>query len=224
MTAASEKDTPHAQDALGRLCAAYWYPLYAYVRRRGYAPADAQDLTQEFFARLLQRKGLGKADQERGRFRSFLLSSMNHFLSDEWDKATAQKRGGLSPPLRLGFHTAETRYSCEPVENVTPEQVFEHRWALALLDEVLAGLQAEYRAEGKAELFDTLKPCLTCEGDAYARLGPRLNLSQSAIKSAVHRLRKRYRCRLREAIAQTVSAEREIEDELNYLFTILARQ
>ncbi len=221
---AGQTDTTKARDALGRLCQTYWYPLYAYVRRRGHSPEDAQDLTQEFFAHLLQQERLSHADQHKGRFRSFLLAAMNHFLADEWDKARAQKRGGGLPPLPLEFTTAESRYSLEPVDNITPEQIFEHRWALALLEDVVEQLREEYQREGKAELFAALNPCLV--GDRteqpYAELAPRLGLSESAVKSAVHRLRRRYRQLLRREIANTVSTPEEVDDELSYLFRVLA--
>ena len=137
MLTAGRSDTTRAHAALANLCQTYWYPLYAYVRRRGHSPEDAQDLTQAFFARLLERNWVGQADQQKGRFRSFLLSAMNHFLADEWDKARAQKRGGGILPVPLQFDTAETRYGHEPADNVTPEQNYERRWALTLLDEVL---------------------------------------------------------------------------------------
>ena len=220
--AAAHSETGTGHMALARLCATYWYPLYAYVRRRGYTPEDAQDLTQEFFARLLSQHRLGRADSARGRFRSFLLGSMNHFLADEWDKRRAQKRGGGGPLFALD--SAEARYSHEPVDRTTPEQIFEQRWALALLEDVLARLKAEYTADGKADLFDALSPCLTGERQqqSYATLGSGLGLSESALKSAAHRLRSRYRTLLRDSIAQVVSSPDEIDEELNYLFSVLA--
>jgi RNA polymerase sigma factor (sigma-70 family) len=222
VVAAGHGDTPGARDALGRFCATYWYPLYAYVRRCGRSPEDAQDLTQEFFARLISSNRLGMADQKRGRFRSFLLSAMNNFLSDEWDKNRAKKRGGGQTLLNLD--SAEARYAREPVDSVTPEQIFERRWALTLLDDVVNRLRAEYDVEGKTKLFKALKPCLV--GDRaeqpYVDLGRKLGLSESAVKSAVHRLRRRYRNLLRNAIAQTVSPPEEVDEELSYLFAVLA--
>ena len=192
---AGDKDSPRSAEALEKLCQAYWYPLYAYVRRRGYSPEDAQDLTQEFFARLLDRNAVATVSPDKGRFRSFLLASMNHFLADEWDKARAQKRGGGQAPLPLQFDTAETRYGHEPADQVTPEQSFERRWALTLLDTVLNRLRATYEQEGRAELFAALNPCLVGDRTAqpYAELAVKLGVSEGTVKSAVHRLRQRYR-------------------------------
>ena len=222
---AGHSDTAHAQAALEKLCRAYWYPLYAYVRRRGQSPEDAKDLTQEFFARLLERNWIGRADQQRGRFRSFLLSAMNHFLADEWDKARAQKRGGGQIPVPLQFDTAETRYGYEPVDNTTPEQNFERRWALTLLDTVLQRLHSEYEQEGRAEFFAALHPCLVGDraNQPYADLAVKLGISEGAVKSAVHRLRQRYRHLLRDEIAQTVAEPGEVDEELHHLFAVLAR-
>ena len=222
---AGRNDTTRADDALANLCQTYWYPLYAYVRRRGYSPEDAQDLTQEFFARLLERNWVGRADQQRGRFRSFLLSAMNHFLADEWDKARAQKRGGGLTPLPLQFDTAETRYSREPADRVTPEYNYERRWALTLLERVLHRLRDDYGAEGRAELFAALSPCLVGDRDSqpYAELATKLGVTEGTVKSSVHRLRQRYRHRLREEIAQTVAEPADVEEELRHLFTVLAR-
>jgi RNA polymerase sigma-70 factor (ECF subfamily) len=214
-----------AQVALETLCRTYWYPLYAYVRRRGYSPEDAQDFTQEFFTRLLARHRLGTADPRRGRFRSFLLTAMKNFLADEWDKARTCKRGGGLPTVPLPIEAAESRYGAEPVDHVSPEQVFEKHWAMTLLEDVLTCLRAEYERAGKAELFAALNPCLVGERAAqpYAELARELGLSQSAVKSAVHRLRQRYRQLLRSQIAHTVAAPDEVDDELGYLFTILGR-
>lgn len=221
---AGRSDTTRARDALAKLCQTYWYPLYAYVRRRGHSPEDAQDLTQEFFARLLEKNWVTNADQTRGRFRSFLLSAMNHFLADEWDKARAQKRGGGVPLVPLQLDTAETRYGREPADNTTPEHSFERRWALTLLDGVLNRLRAEYERESKAELFATLHPCLVGERTAqpYAELAAKMDASEGAVKSAVHRLRQRYRQLLREEIANTVAGPEEVDEELRHLFSLLA--
>jgi len=222
---AGRSQTTHAQGALEQLCQTYWYPLYAYVRRRGHSPEDAQDLTQAFFARLLERNWIGRADQQKGRFRSFLLSAMNYFLSDEWDKARAQKRGGGLPSVPLQFDTAETRYGHEPADCVTPEQNFERRWALTLLDEVLRRLRAEYEQERREELFAVLHPCLVGDRTAqpYAELAVKLGVSEGTVKSAVHRLRQRYRQLLRDEIAQTVAEPGEVDEELHHLFAVLAR-
>lgn len=224
MLTAGRNDTTGAQNALAKLCSIYWYPLYAYVRRRGHSPEDAQDLTQEFFARLLERNWLGRADQQRGRFRSFLLSAMNHFLADEWDKARAQKRGGGQVHLPLQFDTAETRYGYEPADRVTPEQNFERRWALTLLDEVLRRLRLEYEQDGRAEWFAALHPCLIGDRTAqpYAELAAKLGVNEGTVKATVHRLRQRYRQLLREEIAQTVAEPGEVDEELHHLFAVLA--
>jgi RNA polymerase sigma-70 factor (ECF subfamily) len=221
---AGRNDTTRARAALERLCQTYWYPLYAYVRRRGHSPEDAQDLTQEFFARLLEHNWIGRADQQRGRFRSFLLSAMNHFLSDEWDKARAQKRGGNFTHVPLEFEVAETRFSHEPVEHITPEQNYERRWALTLLDEVLRRLRLEYEQDGRGELFATLHPCLVGDRNSqpYAELAVKLGITEGTVKSAVHRLRQRYRQLLRDEIAQTVAEAREVDEELRHLFAVLS--
>jgi RNA polymerase sigma-70 factor (ECF subfamily) len=222
---AGRSDSTRAQSALSTLCQAYWYPLYAYVRRRGYNPHDAQDLTQEFFARLLEHNWLARASRERGRFRTFLLSALSHFLANEWDKARSKKRGGAVQFLPLQLDTAETRYGAEPPDTVTPEQCYERRWALALLDHVLTRLGDEYRAEQKGELFELLKPCFAGERQSqpYASLGAKLGMSEGAVKVAVHRMRHHYREILKEEIAQTVSAPDEVEEEMRYLLTVLAK-
>lgn len=221
---AGRNDTTRARDALARLCQTYWFPLYAYVRRRGHSPEDAQDLTQEFFARLLEKSWVGDADQTKGRFRSFLLMAMQRFLADEWDKVRAQKRGGAVPLVPLQCDTAETRYGVDPADPATPERSFERRWALTLLEEVLNRLRKEYETEGKGSLFAALHPCLVGERTAqpYAELAAELGVSESSVKSAVHRLRQRYRQLLREEIAQTVNDPTEVDEELRHLFAALA--
>ena len=220
---AGRSDTTRARAALENLCQAYWHPLYAYVRRRGYSPEDPQDLTQEFFARLLERNAVATVAPEKGRFRSFLLASLNHFLADEWDKARAQKRGG-GKVISLDLQSAETRLGEIPAEHFTPEKAFEHRWAITLLEQVYQHLGKEYREQGKAALFATLRVTLAGKSDAapYAELARQLEMSEGAIKVAVHRLRQRYRALLRDTIADTVSGPDEVEDELRYLFRTLA--
>jgi RNA polymerase sigma-70 factor (ECF subfamily) len=222
---ARRSDTTRAQAALARLCQTYWYPLYAFVRRRGYSPHDAQDLTQEFFARLLEQNWLAQADRGRGRFRTFLLAALSHFLANEWDKARAQKRGGAVEFVPLQLDNAETRYGEEPADPVTPEHCFERRWALVLLDEVLNRLRQEQVAAGAGELFATLKPCLVGARQAqpYAALAVKLGMTEGAVKVAVHRLRQRYRQLLREEIANTVSTPEEVDAEMHHLFAVLAR-
>jgi len=223
--AAQQGDTTGAEAALARLCQSYWYPLYAYVRRRGYGPEDAQDLTQEFFARLLAQHWLGRADPERGRFRTYLLAALSHFLSNEWRKASAQKRGGAAQFIPIQLGDAETRYGMEPVDPLTPEQIYERRWAIALLDEVLNRLCAEHLAAGSEELFETLKPCLlgARQNQPYAELAAKLRTTEGAVKTAVYRLRSRYRQILQDEIRQTVSSREEAEDEMRHLFSALGR-
>jgi len=220
---AGRRDTTRAEDALAKLCQTYWHPLYAYVRRRGHSPEDAQDLTQEFFARLLEHNAIATVSPEKGRFRSFLLASMNHFLSDEWDKARAQKRGA-GKVISLDTQCAETWLRQQPAENLTPEKAFELRWAITLLEQVYRRLEEEHRQQGKAELFDALRTTLAGPGNSapYAELAAKLGMNEGAVKVAVHRLRQRYRALLRETIAETVENEAEVEEELRYLFRTFA--
>jgi RNA polymerase sigma-70 factor (ECF subfamily) len=222
--AAGRTDTTRAQDALAKLCQTYWYPLYAYVRRRGFSPHDAEDLTQGFFAQLLHGNHLEKAQRERGRFRGFLLASLNHFISDEWDRMRAKKRGGGQAPISLNAEAAESRYRLEPPDTLTAERTYERRWALTLLDTVLQALEREHELAGKRAPFDELRFCLTGERSKlpYAELAVRLGMSEAAVKVAVYRLRQRYRELLRAEIANTVSSPEEVEDELQHLFAVLA--
>lgn len=205
-----------AADAREKLCRVYWPPLYAYIRRLGETPHDAQDLTQEFFARFLEKDYLAAVDQAKGRFRSFMLAALKHFLSNQWDKQRAQKRGGGAPLLRIDFHDAESRCGFEPSQNLTPDIIFQRRWAAALLEQSLARLRGEYAADGKEPLFEKIKQTLT-EGRgsiAYAELAAAMGMSEAAVKMAVHRLRQRYREAIRAEIAATVANPSEIEDEL----------
>ena len=222
--AAGRNDTTRARMALAQLCETYWYPLYVYVRRRGHSLHDAQDLTQEFFARLLAHNWLARADHAKGRFRTFLLTAMERFLANEWDKVRAQKRGGGQQFVPVQFEAAETRYGVEPVDDRTPEQAFERRWALTLLDSVLQQLEAEFRAQGKAELFAALMPCLVGDRERlpYQELARQSGLSEGALRVAVHRLRVRYRELLRAEIANTVASDEEVEAEMRHLFNVLA--
>jgi len=224
--AAGRSDTTRAHVALEKLCRAYWYPLYAYVRRRGYAVEDAQDLTQEFFARLLAHNWVAKADRGKGRFRSFLLMTMNRFLANEWDAAKAQKRGGGARPVPLPLETAEARYAAEPATTLAPELEFDKQWALTLIDVVLRRLRAEYEQEEKAALFDVMKPCLIGSRDTqpYAALAAQLGMTAGAVKTAVCRLRQRYRECLKEEIGQTVATPDDADEELRHLFRVLARR
>ncbi|HUC86663.1 MAG TPA: RNA polymerase sigma factor [Candidatus Acidoferrales bacterium] len=221
---AGHADTARARDALARLCQTYWHPLYAYVRRLGHSPHDAQDLTQEFFARLLAKNFLAGADESRGRFRSFLLSSLKHFLANEWDKARAQKRGGGQIPIPIDPAAAETGCCFEPADQATADKIFERRWALTLLDRVLWRLRRDYVSSGRERLFEQLKPTLTEASRTvrYAEMAARLGTSEGAVKVAVHRLRQQYREVLRAEIAETVSGPDEVEDELRNLFAALS--
>ena len=221
--AAGKGASPDADAALASLCQTYWYPLYAFVRRLGHQPADAQDLTQEFFARLLEKQYLRAADPERGRFRSFLLSAVKHFLSKERDRAKAHKRGGGRKVLPLDFEAGESRYSLEPTHEITAEKVYERRWALTLLDQVFARLRDEFDRAGKRNEFDRLKVYLT--GGAatlsYRDVAAELGMTEGAVKVAVHRLRRRYRDLVREEIAQTVAGPEDVDEELRHLFAAL---
>jgi len=221
---AGRSDTTRARDALGRLCQTYWYPLYAYVRRRGHSPHDSQDLTQEFFAQLLERQSLSAANPERGRFRSFILTAMNNFLVNEWNKARAKKRGGGFQAFSLDWAAAEERFDLEPADNSAPDKLFERQWALTLLNEVLNRLEAEYRREGKIKLFAALKQTLmgARESQPYAELAAKLGMNEGAVKVAVHRLRARYRELIRAEIANTLDQPQDIEGEMRHLFSALA--
>jgi RNA polymerase sigma factor (sigma-70 family) len=222
--AAGSSDSTHARDALETLCRTYWHPIYVFVRRRGHSPHDAQDLTQGFFARFLEKNYLGGADRTKGRFRSFLLVCLKHFLANEWDKAGAQKRGAHPILIPIDVRSGETSYGLEPAESVTAEKMFERRWALTLLEQVLARLRAEYTGDGKTRTFEQLKSTLTGERRSvpYAEISARLGISEGAVKVAVHRLRQRYRELLREEIAHTVSGPEQVEDEIRALFAALA--
>jgi RNA polymerase sigma-70 factor (ECF subfamily) len=221
---AGRNDTPRARNALEKLCRNYWFPIYAFVRRQGHGPHDAQDLTQEFFARLLEKNQLAVADPAKGRFRSFLLASLKHFLANEWDKANARKRGGGQVLIPIDFATAETSCGIELADNLTAEKIFEQRWALTLLEQVLRRLRAEYVRDDREKLFEQLKPTLTeaSRTVAYAEIANRLGTTEGAVKVAVHRLRQRYREVLRAEIADTVANPGEVEDEIRNLFAALA--
>jgi RNA polymerase sigma-70 factor (ECF subfamily) len=219
--AAGGGDSREARGALEKLCATYWYPLYAFVRRQGRDAHDAQDLTQEFFARLLEKGWLESVDRAKGKFRSFLLATMKHFLANEWDRAHAQKRHGGRALLSLDAESAESRYAMEPAESATADKIFERRWALTLLDQVLARLREEFAAAGKAKIFDELKPALTGEKIPYDEIGGRLAMNEGAVKTAVHRLRQRYRELIRDEIAQTLGSEEDVDSELRHLMAAL---
>jgi RNA polymerase sigma-70 factor (ECF subfamily) len=221
---AGQRGEKSAEAALAELCQHYWYPLYAYVRRRVGDMSEAQDLTQEFFARLLEKNVLAAASQERGRFRSFLLAAMKNFLANEWDKAKAAKRGGGRRPSPLMFDTAESRLSFEPTHDLTPERLYERQWALTLLELVVDRLEREFAAAGKQAQFATLRPAIAGSQVAidYAAAASQLNMSEDAVRQAAHRLRRRYREILREELAQTVADRADVDDEIRALFETLA--
>jgi RNA polymerase sigma-70 factor (ECF subfamily) len=220
---AGDTVSPHAGAALNSLCQSYWYPLYAYVRRKGHSPEAAKDLTQEFFAQLLAKRLLAGVDRNKGKFRSWLLGVMNHFLAHEWAKATAQKRGGGQPLFSLDETDPEDRYRLEPADNASPEKLFDRRWAFTLLERAAVRLREEYEAAGKSAVYSALKPFVSTEGTAlsYEEAARQLGLSTSAAKSAIHRLRQRYQELIREEIAQTVTTTTEIDEEIRYLLAVI---
>jgi RNA polymerase sigma-70 factor (ECF subfamily) len=221
VVAAGDPQRKEARSALVFLCENYWYPLYAYLRRRGYPADQAQDLTQEFFIRLLEGRYLDRADPEKGRFRSFLLTSLKFFVADEEDRHRARKRGG-GMVVPLEFSSGEERYQREPAHGETPERIFERRWALSMLDRVVERLRNEFVHHGRAEHFERLKMFLLGQSDApYAELAREMNTSEGALKVAIHRLRKRYRDLFRQEIADTVADPAEVESELRYLAAVL---
>ncbi len=221
--AAGEGSSAKAADALEKLCRTYWLPLYAYVRRKGSGPEDAQDLTQEFFACILEKNALSRARRERGRFRSFLLTSLQNFLVHEWERARAKKRGGGNRPLPWDPLSAESRYQLEGASDLTPDKAFERRWALTLFQQALARLREEFTAARKGEQFEELKGLLSDEAGEgeYAGIAARLGMTTAAVTVAVHRLRKRYRQLVREEIAHTVTSPTEIDDEMRYLIKLM---
>src|SRR5262245_6218862 len=212
VAAAQDPAAPESRQALADLCRQYWYPVYAYVRRRGYDHHKAQDLTQGFFARLLEKNDLAAADRTRGRFRAFLLAACQHFLANQHDYDAAKKRGGGAQPLAIDFAGGAGRYTHEPADPQAAEQYFEREWAVALLDRALAELKAEYVDSGRGPLFEALKGCLAGEAGGYAELADRLGLTVGAVKVAIHRLRQRYRDRLRTVIAETVATPEDVDD------------
>ncbi len=220
---AGRGDDTRSREALARLCQTYGYPLYAFVRRHGRGPEDAQDLTQGFFAHLIENHALATVDRAKGTFRAFLLASLRNFMCKEWDRARALKRGGGKPHLPLDTTFAETRYGREPADPASPRKVFERNWALTLLEQVLERLRVEQAAVGKGAQFELLQDCLMGSPDAprYAALAGRLGLKEEAVRVTVSRLRRRYRELLREEIAQTVSSPAEIDEEIRHLFAAL---
>ena len=223
--AAGRPDSAAAAAALEQLCGSYWHPLYAYARHQGHLPPDAEDLTQEFFARLLAKNYLASADKEKGRFRSFLLTMFKRFLADEWDRSRAQKRGGGLRPLTIDTETAEAGYQQDWIEDATPERVFEQRWALSVVNRAINRLEAEFTQAGRAVEFERLKTFLTLEKGAipYAAAATEYGMTEGALRVAIHRLRQKFRRHLRAEVAQTVASPEEIEEEIRYLLTVLSR-
>jgi len=221
--AAGRSTSPQAERALEELCRAYWYPLYAYVRRRGHNREDAEDLTQGFFARLLEKDYLQAASRERGRFRTFLLMAFQRFLANEWDRSRAQKRGGDRTIVPLDAELAERRYQIEPVDELSADRIYERRWALTLIEETVGRLRQEFTDAGKVGEFEQLKAFLTADREKipYAEMAVTLGQTEGGLRVAVHRLRRRFRELFRQEIAQTVSSPEEIEGELRYLLKAL---
>jgi len=218
--AAGRRRTPQADVALEELCRMYWFPLYAYVRRCGHSKEDAEDITQAFFARFLEKNYLEGLRSEKGKFRAFLLAALKHFLANESDRAHRQKRGGGLTSLSLDWQDADTRYQLDPADQLSPDKLYDRAWAVALLERVIVRLRDESVAEGKAEQFEQLKPFLMIGKSAipYPQAAAQLNLTEGAVRVAVHRLRKRYRELLRDEIAQTLSDPAHVDEEMRALF------
>ncbi len=221
--AAGGTDAESARPALARLLETYWYPLYAFVRRKGHDPEDACDLTQEFLARLLEGNLLSAADPAKGKFRTFLLAALERFLVDEWRREVRKKRGGGRAPLSLAVFDAEERYRLEPADDLTPERIYERRWAITLLEQALRRLEEECAAAGRDALFAAVKPVLVGEDHlrAYAAISADLKMTEGALKTLVHRLRRRFRTLVRTEIAQTVFDPRDVAEEIQHLFQVL---
>ena len=224
VVAAGDPDRKGARLALVSLCENYWYPLYAWLRRRGHSADEAQDLTQEFFVRVLEGRYLDRADPDKGRFRSFILTSLKFFVADEGDRQRARKRGG-GALVPLEFSSGEERYQREPSHDETPERIFERRWALSVLDRVVEKLREEFVRHGRPEHFERLKVFLLGKSDApYTALALEMKTSEGALKVAIHRLRKRYRDLFRQEIADTVADPAEVESELRFLAAVLSKK
>lgn len=221
---AGRQSSPESNRALAGLCETYWYPLYAYVRRRVTDVNEAHDLTQAFFCELLEKNYVESADPERGKFRAWLITAFKNFLSKEWDKAKAQKRGGGIAPIPLDFAAADSHINIEPATGLTPEQIYDQQWAITLLSQIMDRLRSEFVADGKTKHFDTLKGFLVGDdaGMTYADAAVALAMNEPAVRKAVSRLRRRYRELLREEIAQTVSTPDEVDDEIRNLFATLS--
>jgi RNA polymerase sigma-70 factor (ECF subfamily) len=221
--AAGHRSNPASQRALEELCATYWTPLYAYVRRRGVDVEEAQDLTQSFFMKLLEREALREVAQERGKFRAFLLACMKHHLADERERASAKKRGGGVAPLSLDWEQGEEKVRLQPADTETPESVFERQWALTVLEQVLGRLEREFEESERGKLFERLKVHLTGDGagQSHREAAAALGMTEGAVKVAVHRMRRRYRDLLREEIGQTVAGPEQVDEELGHLLQAL---
>lgn len=220
---AREDSSSTAEAALEQLCATYWYPLYAYVRRLGISIEDAQDLTQEFFARLLEKKYLRLADRSQGRFRTFLLTSLKHFLINDWKRGNCAKRGGGQKTLSLDEAMAESRYTAEPALERPPDALYDRGWAAVLLDQAMAALRRELEAAGKRDVFERLKVYVWGEKNAlsYADMAEQLSMTEGAVRTAVHRLRHRFGELLRAEVIQTVTTPVEVDEELRYLVSVI---
>ncbi len=220
VVSAQDGSSPRSAEALERLCRAYWYPLYGYARGVGHSPADAEDLTQGFFARLLEKDYLKAAAREKGRFRTFLLTAFKAFMANEWDRQHARKRGGFAEFVAIDQELAESRFAAEPAHKAQPDVLFDRHWAVALLDMTLARLKEEYVSSGRARLFEVLQGCLVRQEKNVpdSQVASTLNVTEPAVKMAVYRLRARYRELLEAEIAQTVSSPEEVEEELRHLF------
>jgi RNA polymerase sigma-70 factor (ECF subfamily) len=223
VTAAGKGSSKQARSALETLCRIYWYPIYSYVRRKGYQPEEAQDLTQEFFAHLIAKEHFSLADPNKGKFRGFLLATLDYFLAREWNRAHRQKRGGKFTFVSMDEQPPEERYRLEPVDHETPEKIFLRQWTLTVLKQAMNALQSECEANGKGDLFRETKNLISGERDkaAYAQISKNLNMGEGAVRVAVHRLRQRYGDLLRNQIAHTVNSEEEVDQELRYLFQVV---
>lgn len=223
LRAGSANASTQAREALAQLCQTYWYPLYAFVRRQGHSPHDAQDLTQEFFARLLERNAIGSVDRERGRFRAFLLASLKNFLRDEWDKLRAQKRGGGARLLSLDDADGENRFALEPVSHASPEREFDRNWARWVLERALDALEREQSEAGKSSQFERLRPFLTdaTDNQDYSAVGTELAVPPNTVAVTVRRLRHRYRELVRAQIAETVAFPGDVDQEMGHLLAAM---
>ena len=223
MLEAGASQDSRADAALEELCRTYWHPIYCFARRRGQGPEDAQDLTQEFFKRLIDRRDFSRVDRDKGRFRSFLLACLNNFLAKEWRDRNTLKRGGGQIFVPIDLATAEAAYAAGPSQNQTPEQLYDQRWALGVMERAMKRLRQEFAESGKEGLFDDLKGFLSAatEYGAYDPAAARLNMTRIAVATSVHRLRRSYRERVREEVAQTVTTPLELEEEMRYLLEVL---